>query len=217
MENKAPLKEVPFLALTIGNFKPNQRIRFFSFGESSHFLFDLKGTVSNDSIYIWPQLEQQVIVQRVKQSGTAINEEASPSGDTHFSFHDDGAVNFHFNGKSHRIRPRKSGRVPSGLLARLIFKSLGIFKKATFEDINSISKKYTPLPVSGLFDVSPVCLDIYIVDSKLKWIMPKLANIMQMDVCVCPNNKNSVYHFIIWQHSKSTIPGGDVVVYFSPE
>ncbi len=91
-----------------------------------------------------------------------------------------------------------------------------MFRVASPSEINAVSEKYTLIPVVGLWDSAPVCLDVYQIDVATPWIMPTLADVMQIDACVKSNREDTVYHFLVWQHTKTERNEADLVVYYSP-
>jgi hypothetical protein len=209
-------KQVPYLTFTVENFNPNHTIRFLGLSEPTCFLFDLSTAVRDDSFYLAPLLARPVTVKRSDRAGGLVADAETPSQKIYLSFHADGAVNLHVASISTRVRPRSSGRVATGLVARLVCNSLGIFQPATFAEINSLPKRFTPIAVPGFWGSIPVCLDVYQVDAEANWVMPKLADLMQIDACVKPNRKDTVYHFVVWQHSKAERHSADLVFYYSP-
>ncbi len=215
MADNAP-QQVSYLTFTVENFNPNHRVRFISLTEPTCYLFDLSTAVADDSFYLAPKLRQPITIQITDQEGQAISAAAAPTEDVHLSFHDSGAVNLHAGGSRYTMRPPGAGRGANGLAARLVFNSVTLFRPASLDEINSLAKKYTQIPVAGFWELWPICLDIYQVDAGAEWVMPGLADTFQIHVCVKPQRKHSVYHFLVWQHSKAERYPAEMTVLYSP-
>ena len=206
-------KQVPYLSFTIGNFNPNHRIRLFGLADPIRQLFDLASAVGDDSFYLTPKLERPVVVAQMDSGGSIVKQHDEPSTDIYMSFHATGAVNLHVAGTCTHLRRDDARRPQSGAVARAVFKSLEIFRPVTHEEFNQLPARFTPIPVAGLWDVVPVCLDIYQVNAQEAWKMPELADVMQIDVSVQSARKDSAYHFIVWQHTRVEPPLGELAVY----
>jgi hypothetical protein len=70
--------------------------------------------------------------------------------------------------------------------------------------------------VPGFWERIPVCLDVYQIAEDDEWVMPMLADISQVHVCVKPERKHSVYHFLVWQHSKAERYPAEMAILYSP-
>jgi len=209
-------RRVPVLSLTVGKFNPNHRVRFLTSWPSTRFLFDLSTAVGDDSFYLAPKLAQETSIQEPDPNGGTVTRTVPPAGDVHLSFHESGAVNIHTGGIRRLLRPGGAGRGPHGLAVRLVFNRLTLFQPAPDEDANTLPKRYTPISVTSPWEKYPLCLDIYQVGRNDEWTMPSLADLFQFHVRLQPERKQSDYHFLVWQHTRSKQHPADLVILHSP-
>lgn len=210
-------QRVPVLSLTVGKFNPNHRVRFLTSFPSVRYLFDLSTAVGDDSFYLAPKLAQQTSIQEPDQNGGTVTRTVPPAGDVHFSFHESGAVHIHTGGIRRLLRPGGAGRGPHGLAVRLVFNKLTLFQPAPNEDANTLPKRYTPISVTSPWENYPLCLDIYQASRNEEWTMPSLADLFQFHVRLQPERKQSDYHFLVWQHTRSKQHPADLVILHSAQ
>jgi hypothetical protein len=209
-------KQVPFLTLTISNFNPNHRIRLVGFSAPVRYLFDVSTALKDDSFYLAPKLSQETSLEE-QNPGQEIRRHTVPAaGDFHFSFHETGAVNLHVSGNRTPLRLSGEGRGERGLALRLVFNSLGLFQPASLEEFNSLPRRYTPIPIGGIGEQYPLCLDIYQWSRDQPWSMPTLGDIHQFHVRVQPQRKSYDYHILAWQHTMAERYSADVALLYSP-
>jgi len=210
-------ESVPYVSLTVDAFNPNHRLRFLGLADPTRYLFDLATAVGDDSFYLAPKFERPTTVSDQNNRLPTGGIEVPPDGDFHVSFHQSGAVNLHLLGSRRLLRPAGAGRGQSGLAARLVFNSTALFRSASSDEINSLPGRYTVIPVVGLRDSLPVCVDLYQAPRPQPWVMPRLADVFQLHAQVRPERKDSDYHFIVWQHTRAKRPKGDLAIYYAPE
>jgi hypothetical protein len=216
MTDAHPSKQISYLTFTIDNFNPNHKIRFVAFGNPPCHLFDLASAVGDDSFYLAPLLSRPITVHRAGGFAGLVEVAGGPSHQIHLSFHESGAVNLHIGNSNLRVRSKLAGRAASGLVVRLAFGSLDVFRHVPFDKLVSVPGGTTPVPVPGFWGAAPVCIDVYQVDLTTPWTTPVLGDTIQIDACVKLKRKASAYHFLMWQHTQAKPQGADLTVYFSP-
>lgn len=205
-----PNEKIPYLKITLNNFNPNHKYRFFILDQpTNRLLADLGFVIKDESIYLAPKLDYQYKIVGRNNNSQEFEVEGGPDKDLHFSLHHSGVVNLQAGDQNIRMRDANEGDLFGRVVTIGINNPTGL-KLISNDEINNMPAKYTMLPVGGLIQIKPIFFSIYRVPINENWEMPHLSDTVQTCFEARIREKVVKYEFITWQNSEVAQWAGDV-------
>ena len=198
-------------------WNPNHKYRFYATGPGigSRWLFTIRFSNVDQSIYVIPLYEREYIVQSTGD-GARTSFRHRPGTDFHLSLHESGVVNLTTGEATARLRKELSDKGEVRHIVTFQINATDNLPIATLEEINNPKGGHLPMAIVG-FPTAPLMLTVYCAKETAEWSPRSLGNTMMIHYKTLMRGKDYNFHFVQWQHLAMPKGEGDLGIQFGGE